>query len=48
MVETTPFIFEVSSNELVVVEMVRVLLLIIEEVATKPLMLVVKIFPEVV
>jgi hypothetical protein len=42
----TPLILEVNSNELVEVEIVRVLLLIIEEVATSPLMLVVKTLPK--
>jgi hypothetical protein len=46
VVDTTPLTLVVSSNELVDVETVRVLLLIIVDVAVKPFMLVVKIFPE--
>jgi hypothetical protein len=46
VVDITPLIFEVNSKELVDVEIVNVLLLITVEVATKPLMLVVRIFPE--
>lgn len=46
VVDVTPFTFETSSKELVEVEIVRVLLLIIDDVAVRPLILVVRIFPE--
>ena len=46
VVANTPLMSEVRVKELVVVEMVRVLLVMIEEVATNPFMLVVKVLPE--
>lgn len=45
VVDITPLILEVSSNELVDVEIVSVLLLMIVEVETEPPMLEVSVFP---
>ena len=46
VVAITPFTFVVSSKELVEVEIVRVLLVMMEVVATKPLIFVVNTFPD--
>jgi hypothetical protein len=46
VVEITPFVFEVSTKELVVVDMLRVLFVMIEEVATDPPMFEVRVLAD--